>query len=225
MSVSPYKKEQFEQAQQFRRRGFTYAEIARICGVSRGTVSNWLKDEDFSKQVRADNQKRAAKENQKRLKLMHKARTAERAARYREAERSAETEFKHYRHSPLFMAGLSLYMARGDIGADNPIRFSGQNPALHRVFVRFATDFLGVERSQIHCALLLYPAHDEVRCLKHWSRKLKLSVAQFYRSQIVTARSDTASLHFGTGNTIIGSTFAKRKLLRWVELAHKELNK
>ena len=43
-----YKQAAYEQAVAFRKRGFTYSEIAKICNVSKGTVSNWLRHETFS---------------------------------------------------------------------------------------------------------------------------------------------------------------------------------
>jgi transcriptional regulator with XRE-family HTH domain len=53
--MSHYKQEAYEQALAFRRRGFTYSEIAKICNVSVSTLSNWLRHESFSKAVAADN--------------------------------------------------------------------------------------------------------------------------------------------------------------------------
>ena len=220
-----YKKEAFEQAIAFRKRGFTYTEIAKICDVSRGTVSNWLKDKDFSKQVAKVNKERAYKENVGRIKLVNKARNVERTTQYKEMLRLAETEYKHYTTSPLFIAGLMLYLSHGDTKHQNQIRLTTNNPDLHRIFIRFAVEYLGVEKSSIKFWLLLYPAHDEIKCMKRWSKKIGISVGQFYKNQIVESRSNKQTLHFGVGNTIIGNTLLKKKMMRWVELALKDLQK
>ncbi|KXJ99054.1 MAG: hypothetical protein UZ19_OD1000554 [Parcubacteria bacterium OLB19] len=222
---SKYKKEAYEQAIAFRKRGFTYTEIAKICDVSRGTISNWLANEDFSKQVAKSNRERTYKENVARIKLVNKARNAERSSQYKEILRLAETEYKHYVTSPLFVFGLTTYMFNGDQKNPHLIRLTNRDNDLHRLFISFAIDFLGVEKADIRFWLLLYPAHDEIKCLKHWSKKTGLSIASFYRSQIVEKRSNKETLHFGVGNTIIGSTLLKKKLSHWVALLKKDLQK
>ncbi|MCB9811180.1 MAG: helix-turn-helix domain-containing protein [Candidatus Nomurabacteria bacterium] len=219
-----YKKEAYEQAIAFRKRGFTYTEIAKICDVSRGTVSNWLKDEGFSKRIAKTNLDRAYKDNVGRIKLVNKARNAERTAQYKEILRLAETEYKHYLNSPLFVSGLMLYRCEGDMKHKNLIRLTTGQTELHSIFIKFATEFLGVEKSSFRFWLLLYPDMDEVKAMKHWSRKIKLSVSQFYKNQFINGGSKKA-LHFGVGNTIIGSTLLKKKLMHWLELASKDLQK
>ncbi len=218
-----YKKEAYEQAIAFRKRGFTYTEIAKICGVSVGTVSAWLKPLPFSVQITAQNKDRAAQENKKRMVSINKARTAERAKQYDQVVQMAQTEYQNYRQSPLFVAGLMLYISEGDNTHSRLIRLTDSRPVLHKIFIKFLLTYLGVEKSAIKFWLLLYPDLDEVVCMKHWSKKTGISVAQFYKNQVIQGRSLKRTLHFGVGNTIIGSTLLKKKLSRWIELFLKEL--
>lgn len=215
--------EKLELAIQYRKRGFTYDEIAKICDVSKGTVSNWLKNEQFSKQVKEDNIKRAGRENTKRLALMQKARATERSARYTEAVRSAETEFKHYKKDGLFIAGLMAYAASGDMHQTSQIRLSTNRFHVQRTFIAFLKAYLGVVRKDMRLWLLLHEKHNQTKCLKEWSKAVKVSVGFFSKSQFV--KSSATPLHFGTLNTIIGSTVLKKKLMRWEELLEKELKK
>lgn len=221
--VGTYKAEAYAAALAFRRRGFTYTEIARICNVSRGTVSNWLRHEEFSQPITLANKKRAALDNKKRIALVNKARVVERKTQYASALKAAETEYRHYRSAPLFIAGLTLYLSRMDGGTGGKIRFSTGAVDQQVLFIRFLQAYLGVERSQIHLWLLLYPAHDEVQALKYWSRKTGVSVAQFHKSQVIQGRSSRETLQFGVLNTIIGSTLLQKKLAHWVGLLKKEL--
>jgi transcriptional regulator with XRE-family HTH domain len=225
MTVLPghYKKAAYEQAVAFRKRGFTYSEIAKICGVSVGTISAWLKPLPFSSDITAQNKVRAAQENKKRMVSINRARTAERAKQYDQVVRMAETEYQNYRQSPLFSAGLMLYVSEGDINHPRLIRLTNSRPELHAVFVKFLLTYLGVEKSVIKFWLLLYPDLDEVVCMKHWSKKTGISVAQFYKNQVIKSRSNKPTLHFGVGNTIIGNTLLKQKLTKWVLLLQKEL--
>lgn len=208
-------------ATQFRKRGFSYSEIAKLCGVSKATVSNWLKGKKFSKEVKETNIRRAADENTKRLALINKARQSERNTRYQEAIKAAETEFKHYKHNPLFIAGLMIYQAAGD-RKSGQIRLSTGCMESQRVFIRFLREYLGVSNEQIRFWLLLYHTHNETDCARKWSKQFKLSTNRFGKTQVVPGRtSDT--LQFGVGNTIIGDTVLRHKLDHWIKLAAKEL--
>lgn len=218
-----YKQEAYDQAISFRRRGFTYSEIAKICNVSLGTISNWLKNVPFSKLVAKDNADKAILQNTKRLSLINKARNSERKSQYAEIIRLAEIEYKNYRTSPLFIAGLMLYVSEGDNQNERLIRMTNSRTDLHNIFIRFLTTYLGVQKASIRFWLLLYPDLDEVVCMKHWCKKTGLSTGQFYKNQVIRGRSQKRTLHFGVGNTIIGSTLLKKKLTTWATLLSKEI--
>lgn len=215
--------EKYEQALQFRKRGFTYSEIAKIVGVSKSTVSNWVSKKAFSKKVRIENAERAARDNVKRISLVNKARTAERKNRYSEALRGAQTEYAHYKKDPLFIAGLMAYISSGDLSEASRVRLTSSSPLVHSVFIKFAMNFAGIQKEAMHVWLILYKDLDEKKCMLHWSKQTKLSVAQFYKTQFIDQKARTGGLQHGTGNTIIGNTVLKKKLIRWIELFSKEL--
>ena len=215
--------EKHDQAVSLRKRGFTLEEIAKYCDISKSTASIWLKNKAFSAQVTKQNVKRAGAENAKRLKLVNKARGTERATRYREATRSAEVEYKHYKNTPLFTAGLMLYVGSGDQKNERTIRFSSVDQMAHKIFIKFALEYLGVQKDRIHFWIQLYPDLNEEVCMKKWRQTTGIPYSQYYRNQVIQGKSKKRTLHHGVGNTIIGSTVLKHKLNRWIELARKEL--
>lgn len=214
--------EKLELATQYRKRGFSYSEIANICGVSKATVSNWLAKKSFSKKVKQDNIRKAGQENKKRLALLNKARATERKKRLLEAEKAAKTEFKHYRTNPLFIAGIMLYLASGDLSSTTRIRLTSANPAEHKIFIKFLTDFCGLSKSEIRFWLLLPSGSSEPSLTTQWSKAIALPKGRFGKAQFISsAKKDP--LHIGSGNTIIAGTVLKHKLLYWVQLTLKEL--
>ncbi len=217
--------EKYKQALQFRKRGFTLGEIAKICDVSKGTVSLWLKNSAISADITKQNKRRAGIENAKRLRLMSKARSGERNNRYIEAERSAKTEFMHYKKDRLFMAGVIAYACDGDKNDKSRIRLSSTKSDVHGVFVRFLKAYMGLDTSDISIWLQLYPSHSEENCMRVWRKKTTLPFSQFGKSQVIKVNKKTKPLHDGVGNTIIGNTVLKRKLDVWVKLTLQELNK
>tara|TARA_B100000508_G_scaffold141060_1_gene145745 strand:- start:5593 stop:6264 length:672 start_codon:yes stop_codon:yes gene_type:complete len=213
-------REKFEQAVALRKRGFTLEEVAKYCEVSKSTASNWLKNKAFSEVVTKQNKRRAGKENAERLRLIAKARGTERAKRYKDAAQSAKVEFANYQDSLVFMAALTLYCSSGEVDDDNTIRLSHTSPELHRLFIRFAEQFLGVSREKVHLWLQLYQGASEEKAMKKWSKITTIPYHQFYKNQFVNT-SQKNPLHFGAGNTIIASTYHKQKLKTWVQLAQK----
>ena len=214
--------ENLEQALRLRERGFTLQEIAKVCDVSKSTISKWLAGNKASIEVTKQNKRRAGQENAKRLKLVNKARGTQRDAHYKELEKAAVTEFKHYQKDPLFVAGLMLYASKGDLSVERPIRLSDTSIEAHQIFTRFLVEYTGIELSGVRMQLVLYPSHIESTCMQKWSKSLKLPYQQFHRSQVIQS-TQKQPLHCGVGNTIIGSTGLKRKLLVWVSLLQKDL--
>ncbi len=214
--------EKYQLATHYRKRGYSYTEIAKITGVSKGTVSNWLAKKAFSKRVKKDNEVKARRDNVKRISLLNKARGAERKTRYVEAVHSANTEFKHYKTAPLFCAGLMLYVASGDQKDPSRIRLTSNSPEQHRIFIKFMTEYVGIEKKQLSCWLLLPTGQNEEVVMKLWSKQIRLPITRFGKTQFLP-QTNKLPLHNGTGNTIIGNTVLKKKLLRWIELLSKEL--
>jgi len=220
--TKPQKKKTYEEAKNLRLKGFSYAEIAKICLISKSTVANWFSREEFSITVTKNNQKRAYKENSKKIKLINKAKKASKTAHRQEIMRSAEVEFKHYKNSPLFITGLTIYELAGDKKQINSIRLSSKNSEAHRLFIKFTEDFLGIDKKQINFHLSLYKNQDEAKLMKYWSQKINLSLGRFYKNQFFSRERQSQTLHFGVGNTIIGNTTAKGKLMLWLKLFQKE---
>lgn len=217
------KSAQFQKAEALRKRGFTYGEIARIVAVSKSTVSLWFGGRAWSKAVAVENTERAARENKKRLALLNKARGNQYKKLYAEAERSATTEFKHYRTNPLFVAGLMLYISEGDTVHPHRIRITTSNAEIHRIFLRFATEFFGIPPEKIRFWVLLYPDHNPLAVSRHWSKAIELPLSQFHKYQVIENKSKKHTLQYGVGNTIIDGAVLKRKLIKWIELIGAEL--
>ena len=214
---------QFKQACELRKRGFTLSEIEKIVQVSKSSLSLWFSRETWAKQITKDNQKRASRDNSKRISLLNKARGNQYKKLYAEAERSAITEYTHYKKDALFISGLMLYVGEGDNSDNHLIRIANVRMEAHRIFIEFAVTYLGVPREKIRFWLHLYPDLDEEVCVRAWSRKLGISVAQFHKNQVIDGRSKKRTLHYGVGNTIIGGTVLKKKLRKWIQIALKEL--
>lgn len=217
--------EKYELVISLRKRGFTMDEIAKYCDIAKSTASLWLKNEAFSESITQRNKQRVGQDNAKRLKLIMKTRASERVKRSVDLIRDAETQFKHYQDDPLFIAGAVLYLAEGNMMPTQSIRISSTKMDVHRIFISFALEYLGIDKSKIHFWLLLYPNHSEEECVRKWCKAVGLKHSQFYKNQYVKTASNKKTLHYGVGNTIIGSIAMKQKLICWSGLASQKLKK
>lgn len=209
---------------ELRRLGKTYREIEQLLGVSRSTLCEWFKDQEWSKHIKKSNTETQIKISTEHLKKLNEGRSLMLESKYKKVEEDAIKEFEIYKNDPLFMAGLMLYAGEGDKMSRNLTRLSNSEFYLHLIFIRFSEKFLGVGREKIKFWLLLYPDHNIEENIEIWSEKLGISKLNFYKSQVILGRSKSRKLQYGVGNSIISSTSLKKKMLRWLELCKLHFN-
>ena len=214
-----------EKVFELRKNGHTYREIEKLVGVSRSTLCNWFKNEEWSEHIKKSNTDRNIQISTEHLVKLNEGRKIVLNRQYAEVEQKAREEFKVYKESPLFMAGLMLYAGEGDKMSRGLIRLANIEFDLHKIFINFIIIFLKVDMKYIRVSVLLYPDLDAENCKAKWSEELNIPLSQFHKPQIIQGRHKTRRLHFGVGSTIFSSSFLKRKLLLWIELAKKSLTK
>ncbi len=207
---------------ELRRKGFSYKEIKKLTGISVSTLSDWFKNEDWSKDVTEKNNSKHMKISRDRILKMNESRDLALGRKYKDMEDEAVVEYKMYKSEPLFTAGLMLYAGEGDKATKGIIRLSNIDFGIHRVFIRFLSKFMGIDNKRLRCGLLLYPDLDIVICKDRWSKELGIPISQFHKPQIIQGRHKTKRLHFGVGSIIFSSSFLKKKLLLWIEFAKKD---
>lgn len=202
---------------ELRRQGKTYREIEKLLDVSRSTLCDWFKDEDWSKHIKKLNIETHIKISTEHLKKLNEGRCLMLEERYKKVEEEAIQEFETYKNVPLFAAGLMLYAGEGDRLDKGTIRLANIDFNLHKVFLKFCEKFLKTNQNTIKFSLLLYPDLDVNVCVKKWSSELNIIEKNFYKPQVIQGKLKTRKLHFGVGTTIILNSFLKRKLLLWIE--------
>lgn len=212
------------QAFELRKQGKTYREIERLLGVSRSTLCDWFKNEEWSKHIKKSNTDRHIKVSKEHLQKMNTSRQSMFDEKYKKAEEEAAKEFEIYKNDPLFMAGLMAYAGEGDKTNRFNIKLANSEFYLHLVFIRFSERFLHIKRDKIKVWLLLYPDHNIEECITIWSKKLQINKSNFNKSQVIVGKEKTKKLQYGVGNSIISSVTLKKKMLKWLELCRLYFN-
>jgi hypothetical protein len=139
-----------------RRDGRSVKEIARILGVSRSSVSLWVRDIELTPAQHAalldrnpayNGQRNGSAENARRGRI--------RRRRFQQRGRMAAR-----RCNPGYVAGCMLYWAEG-ARARNALRFTNSDPEMIRFFVRFVREAFGVRPEKITVTCNLFADHEE----------------------------------------------------------------
>ena len=153
---------------ELRKEGLSYREIQMQLGVSKSTLCDWFKNEEWSKHVKHKNNSSNIILIKDRMLKLNEARSKKLSALYDRAEKEAVAEFELYKGEPLFMAGLMLYAGEGDKVTRFNIRMSNCEFYLHKFFISFSEKYLDFKRENIKCGLILYPDNDVEDCLSRW---------------------------------------------------------
>lgn len=165
------KSEMRQQARDMRQSGMSVREIAAALGVSKGSVSMWVRDI-----VLTDEQIHILKARQSRYGGQYSGAQTNRdnARRMRESFQE-QGRIKARERRPLHMAGCMLYWAEG-AKHRNKLYFVNSDPNMLRFYVRFLREELGVIDEQmsvhIHCHS---DRPDEIqRIERYWPELLHL---------------------------------------------------
>lgn len=209
---------------ELRKQGKSYREIQKELGVSRSTLCEWFKDEEWSKHIKYKNNAGNVILTKDRLLKLNQVRMVKLNNLYKRAEKEATEEFELFKGEPLFMAGLMVYAGEGDKVTRCNIRISNCEFYIHKFFINFCEKYLYFKRENMKSALVLYPDNIIEDCLEKWSSELNIPRENFHKTQIIQGKEKIKRLQFGTGMVIISNTFLKKKLLKWLELCKNSIN-
>ncbi len=210
--------EEKQRARELRVQGWSYNDILKEVGVSKSTLSLWLRDIPLTdEQIAALSDKfRAGRE-----KFIHKMRIR-RDDRWAEYHREAEAEYAILSRDPTFMFGLALYIGEGTKSDENAVCLTNCDP---RVICKAQEFFLriGVPYSSLRGAVHLHPGLSAEAAELHWQQVTSLPETQFHRTSLSVSRASAGK----KGNTQPCGTFqisathtkTRQKLSVWMTCA------
>jgi hypothetical protein len=157
-----------EQARRLRATGLPLAEIAARLGVSRSSVSLWVRDVAFAPRPRVDRGRRRAPNALQRRKQAEIDRLL--AEGRRRVGRLSEREF--------LVAGVALYAGEG-AKRDGQILFANSDPRMVAFFCTWLRRFFQIDESRLRVRLYLHEGLDLAASTAYWSRVTGIPPAQF----------------------------------------------
>jgi hypothetical protein len=99
------------------------------------------------------------------------------------------TKPKTIEDAVLFGLGLGLYWGEGTKANKTSVRLGNTDPELILSFILFLEKIFTVKRKQLHFSLQIFSDMGEGAALDFWTKKLKISKSQFYKTTITPQRS------------------------------------
>lgn len=156
-----------QRAREMRAEGRTLAEIAAQLGVSKSSVSLWVRDVVFTPKPRQRPMFNAPSR-------LHLAKLAEiEAMNQKGRERVA-----HLGEDALFAAGIALYAGEGG-KTDGAVTFANCDPAMIAYFCMWRRQYFAIDESRLRVRLYLHEGLDLKAAERFWSDLTGIPRSQF----------------------------------------------
>jgi hypothetical protein len=157
-----------QQARQLRRVGLPLAEIASRLGVSKSSVSLWVRDVSFDPLPRPPRGRRRAPNALQRRRQAEVERLVEEGRE--RIGRLSEREF--------LVAGVALYAGEGS-KTDGCVRFANSDPRMIYFYCCWLRRSFTVDESRLRVHLYLHEGLDLASAIAHWSAVTAIPPSQF----------------------------------------------
>ncbi|MTE19388.1 hypothetical protein F0L17_09660 [Streptomyces sp. TRM43335] len=186
------KTEARERARALRRAGRTYDEIAAELGVSKSSVSLWVRD--LPRPATPPD----------RLRRMREARWAphrrERAIRRHQTKLAAANEIGRMTDRELFLAGVGLYWAEGSKSKPHRTReevvFVNSDPTMIQVYLAWLS-LLGIVRERWQFRLMIHESADAESAKRFWAVLVGVDASSFERTTLKKHNPRTSRKNVG----------------------------
>jgi AraC-like DNA-binding protein len=159
-----------EQARRLRATGLPMAEIAARLGVSKSSVSRWVRDVAFEpRPLFIRGRRREPNALQRRKQAQIDRLLAEGRDR---VGRLSEREF--------LVAGVALYAGEGNKG-DGKLRFANSDPRMIGFFCSWLRRFFEIDESRLRVHLYLHQGLDLAAAIAYWSALTSIPPTQFLK--------------------------------------------
>ena len=185
-----------ERAIQLRRQGRSYGQIQAELGVSRGSLSLWLRDVPLSEE-----QAHFLEERQ-RLALLKASTARHSSARFREKwlVNQARAQIGPISDGELFVAGVVAYWAEGaktkPWGPREGVDFINSDPGMIRLFAAWL-DLVGVSRDERSYRVSIYASADVKAAIRYWSDVVGVPADRFLRTTLKRHNPQTTRRNVG----------------------------
>ena len=179
-----------------RQEGRSYREIQEVVGVSKGTLSLWLRDVELTEEQQRALALRSPAGGTRRARAI-RASAAQRRARIQAEARAQITTLSE---SELFVAGVVAYWAEGSKNkpwrTGQSVKFMNSDPRLIQLFLAWLR-LVGVTSDRLIFRLHIHQSANATDAVSYWSRVVDAPVSQFGRTTVKSHNPKTVRKNVG----------------------------
>ena len=211
-----------EEALRLRQQEMSYSQIKQAIGVSKSTLSGWLKDYPLSKE-RIDELRGKSERRIERYRETMRKKREKRLLDIYEKERDYILPLSE---KEVFIFGLGLYWGEGSKTRNASLSLSNTDPSIVKFFIFWLNKTFGIPKQKLRINLQLYKDMDIKKELLFWENTLGLARSQFNKPYIkessVKAINHKGGFGHGTCNVAIGNIKLSEKILMAIKAISDE---
>lgn len=210
------KRELRSKALLLRKAGNSYSYIKKELGISKSTLSTWLKGYPLS--IERINELRGRSEI--RIEKYRQTMLNKRKQRLDRTYEEEKVKWFPLTEKEIFLGGLFLYWGEGSKTTFDKVCISNTDPHMLYFARYWLTHSLGVAKNKIRVSLHLYSDMNVEKTVNYWSELLQIDKAQFTKPYIKLSSSKEITHRgygFGTCSLIVNSTSLKEKILMGIK--------
>jgi len=200
-----------------RLQGASYSQIKKQLGVSKSTLSGWLKKYPLS----PERIRELRDFNEQRIENFRNTMRMKRENRQKLVYQKEKEYLQPLSRRELYVAGLLLYWGEGAKTTPAATSLSNTNPSIVKFFVYWLLFILHIPKNKIHVKLHLYSDMNEKNEIDFWSRELKIPKNQFTKSYLKTSTLvglTYKSFGHGTCNIMVYSRDLTEKIIQGIKV-------
>jgi transposase len=205
-----------QKAIKLRLAGASIIDIATKLGVSKGSVSAWVRhvvlEESVLNKIKARSHSAAAVEKRRRSRLLRE--DADREA----AIAVAVKEVGQLSKRDLFVTGVALYWGEGSKKKRGVVEFTNSDPQMIKIMKLFFVQVCEVPEEKFRGHVYIHQHLNVSAAEKYWSGVSQISRTQFHKTSIQRNRKRVQkdSLPKGTFAIVICDTQLRLKIEGWM---------
>jgi transcriptional regulator with XRE-family HTH domain len=212
------KKEEKEIAIELRSKGLSMNEIVTKLGVSKSSISLWVRDVQLTAKQKEGLSLRGVRKEA--IEKRRETRLRNENARRQIIIDAAKKELKNISSNDLRKIGTALYWAEGAKTKRSVVQFSNSDPEMIKLMMKFFRNICCVPKEKFRGHIHIHPHLDAKRAENHWAKISDIPSSQFYKTYQKPNKSSKNlkdSLPFGTFDIYVCDTALFLKIKGWTE--------
>lgn len=220
------KRAERDKARELRSKGLSLNEIVRELGVSKASVSIWVRDVALSKTQRSKLTSRGFSVDaieKRRINRIENTRL-----RHNAVIDLAKKDIAQITKKDLFLIGIALYWGEGNKSSKGAAGLANSDPLLIQMMMRFFREICGVPEAKFRGHIHTFSHLNVNSAESYWSKVSGIPKSQFYKTYSkpsIASKGKKDSLPYGTFQIYVCDTNIFLRIKGWIErLAELSMN-